>query len=217
MKKIDLKGQRFGRLLVVAEAKSRNKKTFWTCLCDCGKTVEVHAYNLKRGFTKSCGCLNDEMRRKRSTTHGKTNSRLYGIWSHMKGRCFCKTDAAFPSYGGRGISVCEEWRDSFETFQEWALANGYRDDLTIDRIDNDGNYEPSNCRWVSRKEQARNTRNNFVYKGKCLSEWCEEIGIDHALVLARLNRLGWPIEKAIFTPVRHFSHKKQESQDADAV
>ena len=207
MTKHDLTGRRFGRLTVIGAAPSRGKRTYWKCLCDCGNTREIHAYNLVRGATKSCGCLNNEKRIARSKTHGQTKTRLHRTWCHIKGRCLCKTDAAYKNYGGRGITICDEWRNSFEAFRDWAIAAGYTEQLTIDRIDPNGNYSPENCRWVDMKVQNRNKRNNLVFKGKCLAVWCEELGISSALVEARYRRLGWPLEKAIFTPVRFWMKK----------
>lgn len=211
MKKVNLIGKRFGRLTVIAEAPRRNKRTYWTCKCDCGKVLEIYAYNLVKGRTRSCGCLERENLKRLSganKTHGDSETRLFNIWMHMKGRCLCTTDKAYENYGGRGITICDEWKNSFQSFKDWAMSNGYTDSLTIDRIDNNGNYEPNNCRWVGRKEQARNTRNNFIYKGKCLSEWCEETGIHCSVVIARIHKLHWDVERAIFTPVRHFKRRE---------
>lgn len=217
MRKIDITGKRFGRLVVIGEVERKGTRVFWECQCDCGNRTTVESYPLRHGATNSCGCLNNEMRIARSVTHGETETRLYRTWSHIKGRCFTPTDAAYQNYGGRGITMCEEWRNDFTSFRDWAQSHGYREDLTIDRINNNGNYEPSNCRWVSQKIQNRNRRDNFLYKGKCLSDWCEETGLSHSLVLARIRRLGWSIEKALFTPARTFTrsstkltHKENE-------
>ena len=154
-------GERFGRLVVIAEStERRNNQLCWICRCDCGKITEpIMGGNLRSGHTKSCGC--------KKTKHGKYNTRLYQVWHGMKKRCHCKTDQAYKNYGGRGITVCDEWKNDFSSFEKWAFANGYDEtakqgECTLDRIDVNGNYEPSNCRWVDMKTQQNNRRNNIL-------------------------------------------------------
>lgn len=149
-------GHKFGKLTVIAEGPRRHRKSTWVCKCECGNTTgPVYGFSLKNGTVKGCGCL----RGYNNTKHGLCHTRLHSIWTGMKSRCYRPTAGSYEIYGGRGITVCDEWRDNFKMFYDWAIANGYRDDLTLDRIDPDGNYEPSNCRWATWEQQANNKRN----------------------------------------------------------
>ncbi len=200
-KLIDLSGQRFGRLTVISFAgidKFGNKT--WFCRCDCGKEKIISRGHLKKGDAQSCGCLKSEITTKRNIKHGYVGTKLYNVYHNMKERCLNPSRNDYSRYGGRGICVCEEWKEDFKTFQKWAFENGYKDNLTIDRIDVNGNYEPSNCRWVDGITQANNKRNSYYveYNGKKLtiSEWARETGISPSLIRYRLNK-GWPIERAL--------------------
>lgn len=201
MKKIDLTGQRFGRLLVISEAAQIEKRVRWNCLCDCGNTKVVDSSNLRMGYTKSCGCLHTETTSKVNGTHHDSKSRLFHIWMSMKARCSNPRLKSYKNYGARGIDVCLLWRTSYESFHDWAVQHGYSDKLSIDRIDVNKGYTPENCRWTTSKEQCRNTRRNICFNGKCIAEWCEETGIDKRTVYQRIRAYKWPLEKAIFTPV----------------
>lgn len=168
MSKESLINEKFGRLIVLGEIIKRDasrKRVSWDCVCDCGNTVEVRGDNLESGHTESCGCLHKEISGKRMKTsnpalikHGEAKSRLYKTWKDMQYRCKNSNATGYKYYGGRGIQVCLEWKNDFTVFREFALANGYENDLTIDRIDNDGDYEPYNCQFIT---QSENTRKRF--------------------------------------------------------
>ena len=202
---VNLTGQRFGRLTVMGRTDNKKGRTMWICKCDCGKETEVSGSDLRTGGTKSCGCLRIEMIVERSTTHGMSNTRLHKEWQSMKDRCTREKCRDYQDYGGRGITICPEWSDSFEAFRDWALANGYRDDLTIDRIDVDGNYEPSNCRWATLREQAENKRNNHYLtlgeKTLTVTQWARETGIERRTLLKRKS-LGWTDVRTLTEPVK---------------
>lgn len=200
MRCIDMVGQRFGKLIVVSRAENDKKgQARWLCQCDCGGSTITTRYNLITGQTKSCGCI---LRSPRTT---ELDRRLSGVHSNMKARCSNPNNPHYKYYGGRGITVCEEWQH-VDKFREWAYNNGYKPGLTIDRIDVNGNYEPSNCRWVTMQEQQFNKTDSHLitYKGetKCLAEWENQLGIDHRTILARLNN-GWTVEQALFTPINN--------------
>lgn len=173
---------------------------FVLCKCDCGNITKVRVEHLRSGHTKSCGCYQRTQTSKAHKTHGREPKRLYSIWANMKTRCLNKNTETYERYGGRGITICDEWL-SFENFRNWAITNGYSDDLTIDRIDNDGNYEPSNCRWATDYEQRNNTRRNHFleYKGerKTIRQWSDDVGISCKVISDRVNRYGWTVEEAL--------------------
>lgn len=168
MKKLDLIGQRYGRLTVMSEASKSGIHIQWNCLCDCGTYTIADTRSLRSGEKKSCGCLQREHWKTCNITHGETDTRLYGVWQNMKHRCYLPTVPGYHRYGGRGITVCDEWRNDYSAFSKWAHQNGYdekatRSACTLDRIDNDKGYSPENCRWVSMKQQCNNKRHGNQY------------------------------------------------------
>lgn len=162
----DITGVKFHMLTPVERVKSTKSKRYsWLCKCDCGNTTILMSSSLVSGNTKSCGCFKINAPKLR-TTHGKTGERLYQIWIDMKSRCANPKNKSFNHYGGRGISICEEWLNSVDSFYKWAYENGYEDHLTIERNDVNGNYEPSNCSWIPLSEQVRNTRRSLKNRVK---------------------------------------------------
>ena len=194
----DLTGKRFGRLVVIGVDDRGTRKTYYNCQCDCGNVKSVRADSLLCGAIRSCGCMKKEQDRinlEANHSHRQSGTRLYQIWQGMKRRCHNPHDTRYDRYGGRGIIVCDEWRENFQAFYDWAVQNGYDETLTIDRIDNDGNYCPDNCRWSSKEEQARNRSSNInITIGnatKTLTEWCEIFQVDYKMVVARYKRNGF--------------------------
>ena len=198
---IDMTGERFGRLTVMEFAFiDIYRHAHWLCKCDCGNEKIINGKALRCGDTKSCGCINLERIKTMGIKHNCRKTRLYKTWANMKSRCQNPNATNYSNYGGRGIQVCDEWKNSFENFRDWALSNGYKDDLTIDRIDVNGNYKPSNCRWATNKQQGNNKSDNreITYNGrtKTLMQWSEITGIKRETIAKRLNS-GWPVEKAL--------------------
>lgn len=205
----DVIGKRFGKLIAIrqvddyiAPSGSRHKK--YLCKCDCGKTASVLKEHLVSGRTKSCGCLRKEAG-KWVTTHNEIHTRLYRIWGNMVNRCTNPNNPAWCNYGGRGILVCDEWR-SYENFRDWAKSSGYFDKLSLDRTDNNGGYNPDNCRWVDRYTQANNTRSNHLieYNGvtKTIAEWATVLGVPYKNLHNRIQSLGWSVDRAFNQPYR---------------
>ena len=211
---MDLSGNKYGKLTVMKLDLNNTKRIHYLCRCDCGKIISVRADSLKSGAIKSCGCLSKERAREqglKNTKHGgnrrlgsKEERRLYGIWSGMKSRCRNMKEKSYKNYGGRGIDYCEEWNE-FAPFQQWALSNGYANNLTLDRIDNNEGYNPDNCRWVDYTAQNNNRTNSIhlVIDGidHTLSEWCRISGISYKVAYARY-RNGWDANSIIFNKVR---------------
>jgi hypothetical protein len=207
MKKIDLTNQKFNRLTVIKLAGKNNfGKTILLCMCDCGNKSFVTTGSLRGGHTKSCGCLRVEVVSKKNITHGETKGRkvprLYTAWVNMRERCSNQKNIHYTNYGGRGINVCKKWVNSYINFSQWARRNGYKENLTLDRINNSKGYSPENCRWITPHEQNRNQRTNVVYKGEVAADASIRLGGKKDLVSHRINKCGWSLEEAFTIPVR---------------
>lgn len=189
---INLIGKKFGRWTVIRKATPVKYKEKYFCRCECGNEKEVYAYDLINGRSTSCGCYHKEILSQQSTTHGKTNDRVYNIYHNIVQRCENENNTRYKNYGGRGIKICDEWKNSFENFYNWAMANGYRDDLTIDRIDVNANYSPDNCRWVDMSVQYMNKQNTIYYTvygvTKPLKEWSQLAESNYEKIYARYRR-----------------------------
>lgn len=216
----DITGQRFGKLVAIEPCgREKSGVVRWRCKCDCGNFTEVSGTSLRAGTTKSCGCgviegLKIGWER---PTHKQSRTRLYSIWCGMKSRTSEKADARHKKdYYDRGIRICDEWEHSYEAFMDWALANGYSEGLTIDRIDNNGNYCPENCRWVTLAEQANNKRNNrnYTFNGKTqnIQQWARELNVSEDMLRGRLVILGWSVEDALLTPSKKRGWSNEQRQ-----
>lgn len=201
----DLTDRKFGRLTVVQKnpVAAKNRDSRWDCVCECGTTLTVIRGSLTSGNTISCGCYRKEVSTATQTSHGMSDSTEYRIWQMMVARCTNPNMEAYANYGGRGIKVCWRWIDSFENF---FMDMGPRPSLehTLDREENDGNYEPGNCRWATPLEQANNRRSNVFYEfngvKKTIAEWSREYNVDQKRLRNRLVNLGWDFDRAIKTP-----------------
>lgn len=203
---IDLTGQRFGKLTVLnMVGKDKSGNITWKCRCDCDNEVIVSSIYLRNGDTKSCGCFRKESARKQLLTHGESKTRLYKVWAGIKSRCYNPNCDNYKYYGEKGITMCEEWRDSFEVFKKWSEENGYIEDArsqecTIDRKDNAKPYSPENCRWTDHTTQCNNQTSNKIFKYNneehTMAEWARLLGIKYTTLRARLRR-GASFEEAI--------------------
>ena len=207
----DYINKKYERLTIIKFVKN---KRFVECKCDCGNVKDIDFYNLKRGAIKSCGCYNRELH----SIHNKCETRLYRIRRNMKKRCYNKNAKEYNLYGGRGITVCEEWKNNFQSFYDWAMGNGYEEHLTIDRINNDGNYEPSNCRWTTQSIQTRNQRimnkNKTGHKGvffeKTRSKWKAYITINKKTIqLGRFNTIEEAIQSRKEAEQKYFKEENK--------
>lgn len=204
----DLTNEIFHDLKVISYAGKRKRAKYWLCECKCGNRKEIREDSLISGVTHSCGCKKKRQiiqRNKENTKHGLRYTRIYRIWQTMKYRCYNPNSDEYQYYGERGICLCEEWNDDFSIFYNWAINHGYKDNLTIDRINVNGNYEPNNCRWTTMKVQENNKRNNrilaFQGKEQTVTQWSEELGINRETIYYRLKS-GWSVEDILLKPVK---------------
>lgn len=215
-KKKDMVGKIIGYLTVIAPAANKGPHTAWLCRCRCGKEVVIDSGSLRSGLNKSCGCYRDERNKLGNITHGLSSTRLYRIWIGMRNRCFNPKNPSYDLYGQRGIMVCSEWLD-FETFYKWAVANGYQENLTIERKDNDKGYSPDNCTWIPRPEQVLNLRTNrkITCNGitKTIHEWSVDTGLLIRTIRSRLDTLKWSAEKTLSTPAKN--RRKETSYETN--
>ena len=206
----NLIGNRYGRLVVIAKADPLNGHTRWMCKCDCGKECIVHKSSLLSGNTKSCGCFRVENAKKLYSGVRQNDKQLYSVWAGIKQRCNNRNHKSYHNYGGRGIKMDSEWANNYETFYNWAIQSGYKSGLEIDRIDNDGDYCASNCRFVDRSTQANNKRNVKLYTidgiTKSLPQWCKEYDQEYYVVRQRVYKLGWSMKDALMKPKEKQKH-----------
>ena len=205
MKKANLIGQKFGRLTVIDEDDKKNGIVHWKCLCDCGNEVSVRTCHLRSGAIQSCGCLQRERTSKANSKHRMSGTPEHLAWKSIKARCYNKNNSHYKYYGGRDIKVCERWINNFDNFfKDMGPRPGPR--YSIDRIDNDGDYTPNNCRWADTYTQANNKSDSrfITYNGetKTITQWAREIGIGIQTLYGRIDKLRWPIEKALTQPVK---------------
>lgn len=194
---VDITGKTFNKLTAVSfHHKDKRGKAYWLFRCSCGKEVITRKGSVTSGEIKSCGCSHKEQ----NITHGLSKSNLYFVFQAMKQRCYNKSNLGYSEYGGRGITICDEWLTNPESFYTWAIENGYKRGLSIDRIDNNKGYSPENCRWATQEQQQKNKRTNLslTYKGKtcCASEWSDLYKVPRRKVYWRLSK-GWSFEEAL--------------------
>lgn len=204
MRQENIIGKRFNRLKVIQFIKSKPKNK-WLCQCDCGNTAISTGYKLKSGHTKSCGCIRTEKFKSRVTKHGISAShpKIYHAYMDMMARCYNPDLKNFHRYGGRGIMVCEEWKTNLESFLNWSLQNGFEENLSLDRIQNDGNYEPNNCRWIPQLKQAQNRSTTVFIEHNGIKESMaatgRRYGITPQAIKFRLAK-GWSVKDALESP-----------------
>ena len=198
----DYIGHKFGILTVLSFSHKKNNRHYYNVKCDCGNEKIVCLEDMRVGDTLSCGCLHKKQLGNMSRTHGESKTRLYKIWTGIRKRCLNPSSSRFEYYGGRGIRICSDWND-FTNFKSWSEENGYSDNLSIDRIDVNGNYTPENCRWADKTTQSNNTRTNHYleYKGerRSMMDWCRKLDLSYYKIRSRINAYGWSVERAFET------------------
>lgn len=226
-KEIDITGQKFNMLTAIRRVPNyKPTGVYWLCRCDCGNECVVKKYDLIHLRQISCNCFQKKSAREKHTIHGGINTKLYPIWVSMKQRCKNPNHCAYHNYGGRGITVCEEWlgKNGFENFRQWSEKSGYREGLSIDRIDNDKGYSPDNCRWATYKEQANNRRgvHKITFNGETHSpaEWSRIVGISETTIKNRLFKDHNTVEEALTTGDRRFTangtkRRKRKNKNID--
>lgn len=208
MKLIDLTGRKFGRLTVVSRSSNIGKKAAWFCKCDCGRETVTTSTHLVSGHTSSCGCYNKEVVSSMKKRHGMSRTNIYREWRSMISRCFNRNCTGYDGYGGRGITVFNQWKESFEAYYDYVskLSHFGESGYSLNRIDNDGNYEPGNVEWADRLAQANNKRNNHLltYNGqtRTIAEWSRERGMSYSSIMHRIER-GWSVKDALETPLQN--------------
>lgn len=195
----DLVGKVFGCLTVISKHSSGSGQIMWNCKCECGNIIQVNTGRLNFGSITSCGCIKRNRIIEQNTTHGLSNTRLYEIWCGMKKRCYDENSERYKDYGGRGITICDEWKDDFQSFYDWAMKNGYKENLTIERKDVNGNYCSENCCWITKAQQSRNQRKTIKYTifgiEKPLIEWCEYAEIKNSRAYQRYRNGNPPFDE----------------------
>ena len=199
-------GATVGYLTVLRPAPNKGQCTAWLCKCRCGKEIIMTTGSLRSGLNKSCGCYRATRNRLGNVTHGLSSERLYRLWIGMRSRCGNPRNSAYHNYGARGIMVCREWQNDFPAFYSWAVSHGYKDQLTIERKDYNGNYEPENCTWIPKPEQSYNLRTNRLITcngiTKSIREWSLETGISVGAIKGRIDTMKWSVEDALRIPIQ---------------